>query len=98
MSVILNERESGSREAKQEQSSNSERRLWMAVLLQAVQDWQSHNIRAQREAEDFFFHSTEDFERVCHGAGMDPATLQSKLKRLCRTQTGYPLARLVYAS
>ena len=68
-----------------------ERRLWTAVLLQAVMDWQSHNVRAHREAERFLLQRPVDLEAVCHRAGMNPDAFQSKLRRLRRTQ---PLAGL----
>ena len=68
-----------------------ERRLWTAVLLQAVMDWQSHNVRAHREAEVFLLKRPVDLEAVCHRAGMNPDAFQSKLRRLRRTK---PLAGL----
>ncbi len=60
-----------------------ERRLWTAVLLQAVEDWRSNNMRAYEAANAFLFHGGEDFDRVCQGAGFEPSALQSKLRRLC---------------
>jgi hypothetical protein len=68
-----------------------ERRLWTAVLLQAVMDWQSHNVRAHREAEMFLLKRPVDLEAICHRAGMNPDAFQSKLRRLRRSQ---PLAGL----
>lgn len=68
-----------------------ERRLWTAVLLQAVMDWQSHNVRAHREAERFLLQRPTDLEAVCHRAGLNPDAFQSKLRRLRRTK---PLAGL----
>jgi len=41
---------------------NPERRLWLAVLVQAVEDWQSANLRQQREAETFLF---SDQKKLC---------------------------------
>jgi hypothetical protein len=61
----------------------AERRLWTAVLLQAIEDWLSKNMRAYEAANAFLFHGGEDFARVCHGAGIDPSALQSKLRRRC---------------
>jgi hypothetical protein len=66
-----------------------ERRLWTAVLLQAVQDWQSVSARARREAETFLFESEADFESVCQHAGIDPGSLQTKLKRLPRASVAH---------
>jgi hypothetical protein len=62
----------------------AERRLWTAVLMQAVQEWRSDRMRAKREAEAFLFHNEKDFQIVCAGAGMDPSALRSQLLRLCR--------------
>lgn len=60
----------------------AQRRLWTAVLVQAVEDWRSNNVRRQREAEEFLFQSQEDFERVCAGAGLDSSHLRAKLLRI----------------
>lgn len=68
-----------------------ERRLWTAVLLQAVQDWQSNNVRAHREAESFLFKRPVDLESICYRAGLNPAVFQSKLKRVHHAK---PLAGL----
>ena len=71
-------------------------RLWTAVLLQAMEDWRSGNMRRQTEAEEFLFECKEDFERVCLGAGLDPAALRSKLQRmkpLVARPPAFPLRR-----
>jgi hypothetical protein len=60
----------------------SQRRLWTAVLLQAIEDWTSTNMRRQREAEKFLFKSQDDFARVCKSAGLEPGSILSKLQRL----------------
>ncbi|MGA8269169.1 MAG: hypothetical protein WB787_15510, partial [Candidatus Acidiferrales bacterium] len=67
---------------EREKCLDPERRLWAAVLLLAVDEWRSNNMRAHREAEVFLFESGTDFETVCFGAGLDPSTLRTKLKRL----------------
>ena len=59
-----------------------EKRLWVAVLLQAVEDWRSDRITTRREAEKFLFHSHVDFERVCTGAGIEASSFQARLCRL----------------
>jgi hypothetical protein len=64
-----------------ENNSDPERRLWAAVLLQAVEDWRSNNIRANRAAEEFLFKSALDFETVCHGAGFDLAAPPDRASR-----------------
>lgn len=60
----------------------SERRLWAAVLLQALEDWNSSNMRRKREADKFFFESGADFARVCTGAGLTPASVLGRLRRM----------------
>jgi hypothetical protein len=62
----------------------AERRLWTAVLMQAVVEWRSDRMRAKREAEAFLFHNEKDFQIVCAGAGLDPSALRLQLLRLCR--------------
>jgi hypothetical protein len=47
----------------------SERRLWTAVLLTAVQEWRDVTLRARREAQEFLFERDADFEIVCALAG-----------------------------
>jgi len=77
---------------------NPERRLWVAVLLQAVLDFQSNNARAQREAEKFLLQSPADLEAVCHRAGLNPSVFQSKLSRLSRAKPIAGIARMVLAA
>jgi hypothetical protein len=60
----------------------SERRLWAAVLLQALEDWGSTNCRHRAEAEDFFFKNPEDFARVCRGAGLAPSGVLARLEKM----------------
>lgn len=59
-----------------------ERKLWIAVLLQAVQDWRSANLRRQREADNFFFGGRTEFVAVCARAGIDAGSLRPKLERI----------------
>lgn len=33
----------------------SERRLWTAVIVNAIEDWRNGTLRAQREAQAFLF-------------------------------------------
>jgi len=72
--------------ANQAQEENdgyfSQRRLWTAVLLQAIKDWTATNMRRQREAEKFLFQSKDDFARVCKRAGLEPGSILRKLQRL----------------
>jgi hypothetical protein len=60
----------------------SERRLWTAVLLQALEDWKSGNRRVSKAAAEFLFESGEDFARACRGAGLSPESVLGKLKRM----------------
>jgi len=66
------------------EESIGERRLWTAVLTQAVQDWRDGTLRARREAQLFLFEDDAEFNRVCAGAGLDPGTLRSKLLKIGR--------------
>jgi hypothetical protein len=79
------------REYPKSHDYDPERRLWTAVLLQAVMDWQSHNVRAHREAETFLLNRPVDLEAICHRAGLNPDAFQSKVRRLRRAK---PLAGL----
>ena len=60
----------------------SERRLWTAVIVMAVEDWRSGSLRARREAQSFLFEDNEDFQAVCGSAGLDPATLRARLLKI----------------
>jgi hypothetical protein len=62
-----------------------ERRLWIAVLVRAVEDWREGSLRARREAQKFLFQEDRDFERVCAGAGLDPHSFRAKLLKIGRT-------------
>jgi hypothetical protein len=62
-----------------------ERRLWTAVLTQALEDWRGDRITAKREAERFLFEDERDFETVCAGAGLDPTSFRAQLCRLRAT-------------
>jgi hypothetical protein len=63
-------------------AAGHERRLWLAVIAQAVEDWRSVNQKRQREAETFLFGARKDFECVCASAGLDARNLLDKLARL----------------
>jgi hypothetical protein len=71
----------------------SARRLWTAVLLQALDDWKSSNIRLKTSAERFFFQSSTDFSQVCRSAGLAPESVVSRLQRmstLARQEPTFP--------
>jgi hypothetical protein len=42
----------------------SERRLWTAVVVTAVEDWRNGSLRARREAQSFLFEDNTDFQRA----------------------------------
>jgi hypothetical protein len=65
----------------------AENRMWTAVLMQAVLEWQSNNVRASREAEKFLFDDEKDFATVCMGAELNPSTFREQLKRIRRKTT-----------
>lgn len=69
----------------------SGRRLWTAVLLQAIEDWKGANARRRSEAEKFFFQSPDDFARVCRGAGLAPDGVVSRLRRMQATIVRKPV-------
>lgn len=62
----------------------AERRLWLAVITLAVEDWRSGTLRARRDAQKFLFDDHADFERACAGAGLEPVSLRSKLLKIGR--------------
>jgi hypothetical protein len=62
----------------------SERRLWTAVLVNAVEDWRTGTLRSQREAQEFLFSNDKDFEMVCSAAGLDSADFRMRLLRIGR--------------
>jgi hypothetical protein len=69
----------------------SERGLWTAVLLKAVEDWRSGTLRARQEAADFLFNDEKDFETVCTAAGLNPQYLRAKLARTTPPQSAASL-------
>jgi hypothetical protein len=60
----------------------SARRLWTAVLLNAIEDWRNGTLRAKREAQEFLFDSKEDFEMVCTAAGLDSGDFRVRLLKI----------------
>jgi hypothetical protein len=62
----------------------SERRLWTAVLVNAVEDWRNGTLRARREAQDFLFNSDQDLEMVCTAAGLNWQNFRGKLSKIGR--------------
>lgn len=68
-----------------------EQRLWVAVLAQAIEDWQGDRLRSKREAEQFLFQDQKDFQIVCARAGVDPISFRSQLSRLRRPEKENPV-------
>lgn len=62
----------------------AERRMWTAVIVNAVEDWLSGPLRIRLAAQKFLFEDDDDFYQVCACAGIDPATFRSKLLRVGR--------------
>jgi hypothetical protein len=60
----------------------SARRLWTAVLVNAVEDWRTGTLRARREAQAFLFENDEDFELVCTAAGLDSNDFRVRLLKV----------------
>jgi hypothetical protein len=59
-----------------------ERRLWLAVVMQAVEEWRSGTLRNRRNAQEFIFGEAHDFAMVCANAGLDPDSLKSRLMQI----------------
>jgi hypothetical protein len=61
-----------------------ERHLWIAVVMLAIEDWQTGTLRARREAQKFLFDAHDDFRSVCGNAGLDPDGLRTRLLKIGR--------------
>lgn len=73
----------------------SARRLWTAVLVQAVEEWRGGTLRARREAQDFLFNDIKDFATVCSGAGLDGEDFRARLAKVGQqVRLGEPLIGL----
>ena len=64
--------------------SVGERRLWLAVVMQAVEEWRNGTLRNRRLAQQFLFDDPNDFQAVCANAGLDPDNLRSRLLKIGR--------------
>jgi hypothetical protein len=75
-----------------------ERRLWLAVVVQVVEDWRGGTLRARRQAQEFMFEERKDFDVVCANAGLDPENLRERLVRIGRmVQDRTPLSQYMAA-
>ena len=70
------------RRANEQETESPERRLWLAVLVQAFDDLHSSNVWRRREAENFLFASDKDFSCVCSSAGIDPSSFSARLTKM----------------
>jgi hypothetical protein len=61
-----------------------DRRLWTAVIVNAIEDWRTGTLRARREAQAFLFEDHADFADVCARAGLEPESFRGKLLKLGR--------------
>ena len=60
----------------------SEKRLWQAVILHAIEEWMSGPLKLRRQAEEYLFNEQSDFRLVCQSAGMDVGRLRTGLRKL----------------
>ncbi len=79
--AIQGTQEKGSSEARATDSVG-ERRLWLAVVVQAVEEWRNGTLRNRRLAQQFLFDDSKDFQAVCANAGLDPDNLRSRLLKM----------------
>jgi hypothetical protein len=64
------------------EDSIAERRLWVAVLTSAIEDWRNGTLRHRREAQQFLFENCQDFASVCASAGVDANGFRTALLRI----------------
>jgi hypothetical protein len=83
---------------QEKQERFSDRGLWTAVLLQALEDWKSGNMRLKRAAEEFFFEDESDFAQVCRGAGLSPESVLGKLRAMKAAVAAQPAFSLRQAA
>ena len=81
---IVSGREAGIFRGREIEAPLAEQKLWVAVLAQALEDWQGDRLHARRDAEQFLFHNKNDFFTVCARAGVDGGSFRSRLSRLQR--------------
>jgi hypothetical protein len=60
----------------------SARRLWIAVIPNAVEDWRNGTLHARREAQEFLFDNDEDFEMVCTAAALDSYDFRARFLKI----------------
>jgi hypothetical protein len=72
------------KEAGHTEDASGERRLWIAVLARAVEDWTSGTLRSRREAQRFLFEDKADYYSVCASAGVDGDSFRTRLTKIGR--------------
>lgn len=72
------------KEVSHTEDSSGERRLWIAVLALAVEDWTKGTLRAKREAQRFLFEDKADYYSVCASAGVDGEAFRRRLEKIGR--------------
>jgi hypothetical protein len=65
-----------------EVEETAEQKLWRAVIANTVEEWVSGPLRRKREAEQFLFSDTQDFQTVCFSAGINPEDLRGRLEKI----------------
>lgn len=79
---IISGREAGIFRGDEIEAPVSERKLWAAVLAQALEDWQGDRLNASHQAEQFLLHDKKDFFVVCTRAGVDASGFRTRLGKL----------------
>ena len=79
---IISGREAGVFRGNESEAPFAERKLWVAVLAQALEDWQGDRLNARHEAEHFLLRDKKDFFMVCTRAGVDAGSFRTRLSRL----------------
>lgn len=64
------------------EESIAERRLWIAVVANAVEEWKAGTLKSRRAAQHFLFENEDDFNQVCACAGLDASSLRSRLLKI----------------
>lgn len=59
--------------------SNTNEKLWLAVIDSAIADWVRGPATHKRKAEYFLFEDQEDFPFVCRSAGLNPELVRETL-------------------
>lgn len=79
--TLTNEKDSGEIRTT---DSVGERTLWLAVVMQAIEEWRNGTLRNRRLAQEFLFDDSKDFQAVCANAGLDADNLRSRLLKMGR--------------